>query len=102
MKRKILHNSKNTFTGYSKGKIGTPLPIVDKEGNVLKVGDTVKYFQQIGIIFYNPNYGRNGKYGVVIFDRMWYGDNPYDIAAYGKFIEITMDNGDKIHLEKLG
>lgn len=33
MKRKILHNSKNTFTGYSKGKIGTPLPIVDKEGN---------------------------------------------------------------------
>lgn len=51
MKRKILHNRKNTFTGYSKGKIGTPLPIVDKEGNVLKVGDTVKYFQQIGIIF---------------------------------------------------
>ena len=102
MKRKILCNSKNTFTGYPKGKIGTPLSIMDKEGNVLKVGDTVKYFRQIGVILYNPNCGRNGKYGVAISDSMWYGDNPYDIAAYGKFIEIPMDNGDKIHLEKLG
>lgn len=98
--RKILNNNNKSkrINGTSKGKIGTPLKIRDKNNNYLTVGDNIKYGDYQGVLLYNPSYNQ---YGIALTYSMWYGNNKYDIKSYGKFIEIPMDNGARMELEKL-
>lgn len=99
--RKILNNNNKPqrLNGTSKGKIGTLLNILDKNNVHLSIGDAVKYGEYSGVLLYNYHYDQ---YGVALDYSTWYGDNKYDIDSYGKFIEIPMDNGTKMELEKLG
>lgn len=98
--RKILRNNNKSkrLNGTKKGKIGTQLCIIDKLGNPLFVGNEVKYRDYKGVFLYNYHCDQ---YGVAISDSMWYGDDRYDINSYGKFIEIPMDNGARMEIEKL-
>lgn len=98
--RKILKNNKKSkrLNGTRNGKIGTQLCIMDRCGNLLSIGDETKYGEYKGILLYNHHYDQ---YGVALTDSMWYGDDKYNIDSYGKFIEIPMDNGVKMELEKL-
>lgn len=65
-------------------------------GKHICVGDFVMYGEYKGIVLFNP---ARDSYGIALDYSMWYGDNPYDINSYGKFIEIPMDNGAKLELE---
>lgn len=96
--RKILKNNKKSkrIHGTTKGKIGTLLSIMDKNGYFLSVGDSIRYGKYQGILLYNPEYSQ---YGVAIDGSMWYGDDPYNIGSYGKFIDIPMDNGGRMNIE---
>ena len=98
--RKILKNNNKSkrIKGTKKGVIGTQLYIMDRFGNLLSVGDEIRYGKYKGILLYNHHYDQ---YGVAIADSMWYGDNKYSIDSYGKFIEVPMDNGAKMELEKI-
>ena len=98
--RKILKNNKKSkrLNGTSKGKIGTILGIQDKNGEYLVVGDFISYGDYTGFLLYNHHYDR---YGVALSYSMWYGDDKFNIDSYGKFIEIPMDNGARMELEKL-
>lgn len=96
--RKILKNNNKSkrISGSVKGKIGTPLNILDKYMNYLFVGDEVKYGEYKGILLYNHHYGQ---YGVALDYSMWYGNDKYNIDSYGKFIDIPMDNGARMEIE---
>lgn len=95
--RKILKNNKSKRLNRTvKGKIGTPLSIMDKHMNKLSVGDVIKYGEYKGIILYNYHCNQ---YGVALDYSTWYGDDKYDIDSYGKFIEIPMDNGARMEIE---
>jgi len=72
--------------------------LTDRFGNLLSVGDEIKYGKYRGILLYNYHYEQ---YGVALDYSMWYGDDKYNIDSYGKFIEIPMDNGTRIELEKI-
>lgn len=98
--RKILKNKNKSerMHGAPKGKIGVMLNIVDKNNILLSVGDHVKYGNYRGVLLYNYHCGQ---YGIALDESMWYGDNLYDINSYGKFVEIPLDNGAKMELEKL-
>lgn len=52
--RKILKNNNKSkrFNGSKKGKIGTQLYILDKFGNLLSVGDGIKYGDYKGVFLY--------------------------------------------------
>lgn len=69
-----------------------------KYGNNLSTRDEVKYGRFVGILLYNHNCD---KYGIVIKDSMWYREDKYDINSYGNFIEIPMDNGARMKIEKM-
>jgi len=98
--RKILNNNNKSkrLHGTRKGKIGTILGIQDKNKEYLVVGDTVKYDKYKGVLLYNYHYDR---YGIALDYSMWYGEDKYNIDSYGKFIDIPMDNGVRMELEKL-
>ena len=98
MRRKILnnYNKQKRINGSKFGKIGKVLPILDMNGKYICVGDFVMYGEYKGIALFNP---ACDSYGIALDYSMWYGDNPYDINSYGKFIEIPMDNGAKLELE---
>ena len=97
--RKILNNKKSKrITGTSKGRIGLPLYLLDKNRNKLCVGDTVLYGTYRGILLYNYHIEQ---YGVALEDSMWYGTDKYSIDSYGKFVPIPMDNGARMLLEKI-
>lgn len=98
--RKILKNNNKSkrLNGTKKGKIGIQLNIMDKLGNLLSVGDEIKYGKYKGILLYNHYCDQ---YGVALIDSMWYGDDKYDINSYGKFVEIPMDNGGRMEIAKL-
>ena len=98
--RKILKNNNKSkrINGTEKGKIGSQLCLMDRLDNLLSVGDEVKYGEYEGILLYNPYYKQ---YGVALDYSMWYGDDKYNIDSYGKFIEIPMDNGARMELEKI-
>lgn len=97
---KILNNNNKSkrLNGTSKGKIGIVLDIKDKNEEYLIVGDYIRYGDYVGIILYNYHCNQ---YGIALDHSMWYGDDKYDINSYGKFIEIPMDNGGKMNLEKI-
>ncbi len=99
--RKILENNNKSkrLNGTKKGRIGTKLCIIDKLGNVLSVGDKIKYGKYKGVLLYNHYYDQ---YGIALTNSMWYGDDKYNIDSYGKFIEIPMDNGGRMELELVG
>ena len=80
----------------NKYSIGTPLSILDKNNNVLYIGDTIKYKEYQGILLYNFEYEEYG-----IFFGQWYGEDIYDSNSYGKFIGIPMDNGARMTIEKI-
>ena len=96
--RKILrnYNKSKRLNGTPEGRIGTILGLMDKDGNFLVVGDKVRYGKYKGIILYEPE--RRG-YGIALDYSMWYGDDKYDIASYGKFVDIPMDNGARMEIE---
>lgn len=96
--RKILKNNNKSkrINGTVKGKIGTPLNIIDKHSNFLSVGDEVKYGKYKGILLYNHYYDQ---YGIALDYSICYGNNKYNIDSYGKFIEIPMDNGGRMEIE---
>lgn len=96
--RKILinNNKSKRINGISKGRIRTPLNIIDKYRNNLSVGDKVKYGEYKGILLYNYHYNQ---YGIALDYSMWYGNDKYNIDSYGKFIEIPMDNGARMEIE---
>lgn len=96
--RKILkkNNKSKRINGTVKGKIRTPLNIMDKHMNNLSVGDEVKYGEYKGILLYNHHYDQ---YGIALDYSMWYGDNKYNIDSYGKFIDVPMDNGARMEIE---
>ena len=98
--RKILKNNNKSkrLNGTKKGKIGLQLNIMDKLGNLLSVGDEIKYGKYKGILLYNHYCDQ---YGVSLTDSMWYVDDKYDINSYGKFVEIPMDNGGRMEIAKL-
>lgn len=79
-----------------KGKIGTPLNIIDKHRTSLAAVDEVKYGEYKGILLYNHHYDQ---YGVALGYSMWHGDDKYNIDSYGKFIDISMDNGARMEIE---
>lgn len=86
------------MSGIRKGKIGTPLSLIDKNRQQLFVGDELQYGQYHGILLYNP---ASEQYGIALDYSKWYSDNKYDIKAYGKFIAIPMDNGARMEIEKI-
>lgn len=96
--RKILKNNNKSkrFNGSKKGKIGTQLYILDKFGNLLSVGDGIKYGDYKGVFLYNYHYDQ---YGIALDSSMRYGNDKYSIDSYEKFIEIPMDNGARMELE---
>lgn len=98
--RKILrnYNKSKRLKGTSEGRYGTILGLMDKNKNWLVVGDEVKYRKYHGILLYEPI--RKG-YGVALLDSMWYGNDKYDINSYGKFVDIPMDNGTRMEIEKV-
>lgn len=98
--RKILtnHSKSQRINGTTLGKIGTLLNIQDKHNNWLVVGDRVKYGDNIGILLYNYHYK---EYGIALEDSNYYGDDIYNIDSYGKFVNIPMDNGGKLTIERL-
>lgn len=98
---KVLNNYCKTkrLNGTSKGKIGTLLQLMDKNRELLFIGDTVRYGEYKGVLLYNHHLEQ---YGVALDCSMWYGDDKYNIDSYGKFIEIPMDNGTRMEIEKLG
>ncbi len=69
---------------------------MDKFGNLLSVGDEIKYGKYKGVLLYNHYYDQ---YGVAPDDSMWYGDDKYNVNSYGKFIVIPMDNVGRMELE---
>ena len=93
------YNKSKRITGTTKGKIGTVLHLIDKNKEVLSVGDTVRYGEYQGVLLYNHHYDQ---YGIALDYSMWYGDDKYNIDSYGKFIDIPMDNGARMEIEKLG
>ena len=97
---KVLNNYSKSkrLSGTSKGKIGTPLHLMDKNRQFLSVGDTVTYAGYQGIILYNHYCYR---YGVALDYSRWYGDDKYNINSYGKLIEIPMDNGARMEIKKI-
>lgn len=97
--RKILRNNYKSMrlSGVKKGRIGTPLPIVDKNNKPLAVGDSIRYGEYRGILLYCID---TDEYVIALDYSMWYGDDPYDFDSYGKAIKIPMDNGARIDLEK--
>ena len=96
--RKVLNNYNKSkhLHGTTKGKIGTVLKIKDKHNKYLTVGDTVKYGKYKGILLYEYI---SKRYGLALFGSMQFGEDPYDIDSYGKFIEVPMDGGAKLELE---
>ena len=98
---KILnnYNKSKRINGTSKGKIGTVLHLIDKNKEMVSVGDTVRYGEYQGALLYNHHYD---KYGIALDYSMWYGDDKYNIDSYGKFVDIPMDNGARMEIEKLG
>lgn len=101
MGRKILHNYNKSQrkSGDKRGKIGLQLPIMDKNGTYLSVGDMIQYGKYYeGRLLFNPSYNQ---YGVAIRWSMWYGDDEYNIDSYGKFVDIPMDNGARMEIEKI-
>lgn len=101
--RKVLNNyaKSKRITGSSKSRSGTILNILDKNDNILCVGDELSYGEYRGVLLYNPDYGRNGQYGLALDYSMWYGEDKYDINSYGKFVPLPMDNGAKMEICKL-
>ena len=93
------YNKSKRINGTSKGKIGTVLHLMDKNKERLSVGDTVRYGEYQGVLLYNHHYDQ---YGIALDYSMWYGDDKYNIDSYGKFIDIPMDNGARMEIEKLG
>lgn len=98
--RKILKNNNKSqrVNGTKKGKIGTLSCLMDRSRNFLSVGDEMRYEEYRGIFLFNHHCDC---YGVALTDYMWYGDDKYNINSYGKFIEIPMDNGARMKIEKL-
>lgn len=98
--RKVLrnYNKSKRLNGTPEGKIGTILGLMDKYGNYLVVGDEVRYGKYYGVLLYDP--GCRG-YGVAVSYSMWYGNDKYDIASYGKFVEIPMDNGARMEILRI-
>lgn len=98
--KKILKNTNKSkrLSGSKKGIIGTQLCLIDKSGNLLSVGDDIRYGEYRGVLLYNHHYDQ---YGVAIKDSMWYGDDKYNIDSYGKFVGIPMDNGARMEITKL-
>ena len=92
------YNKSKRISGTSKGKIGIVLHLMDKNKERLSVGDTVRYGEYRGVLLYNHHYD---KYGIALDYSMWYGDDRYNIDSYGKFIDIPMDNGARMEIEKL-
>lgn len=85
-------------------KICKELNITDKNDRWLFVGDTIRYCDQDGeyqgVLLYNPSYNPTyEKYG--LFFDMWYGDDKYNPKSYGKFVPISLDNSDKMKIEKI-
>ena len=93
------YNKSKRMNGASKGRIGTVLRLMDKNKEPLSVGDTVRYGEYQGVLLYNHHYDQ---YGIALDYSMWYGDDKYNIDSYGKFIDIPMDNGARMEIEKLG
>ena len=93
------YNKSKRISGTSKGKIGIVLHLMDKNKERLSVGDTVRYGEYQGVLLYNHHYD---KYGIALDYSMWYGDDKYNIDSYGKFVDIPMDNGARMEIEKLG
>lgn len=98
--RKILKNNNKSkrFYGTQKGKIGTQLYILDKFGNLLSVGDEIKYGEYKGVLLYNHHYDQ---YGIALDYSMRYGNDKYNIDSYEKFVDIPMDNGARMKLEMI-
>lgn len=96
--RKILKNNNKSkrIHGTIKGRIGTQLNIMDKNNNVLSIGDEIKYGEYKGIILYDY---LGDQYFIALTYSMWHGDDKYDLKSYGKFIDIPMDNGGRMDIE---
>lgn len=93
------YNKSKRLNGTSKSRIGTVLHLMDRNKEILSVGDTVRYGEYQGVLLYNHHYDQ---YGIALDYSMWYGDDKYNIDSYGKFINIPMDNGARMEIEKLG
>ena len=93
------YNKSKRINGTTKGKIGTVLHLMDKNKERLSIGDTVRYGEYQGVLLYNHHYDQ---YGIALDYSMWYGDDKYSIDSYGKFVDIPMDNGARMEIEKLG
>lgn len=81
-------------------KICKELNITDKNDRWLFVGDTIRYCDKDGeykgVLLYNPRYEEYG-----LFFDMCYGDDKYNPNSYGKFVPISLDNSDKMKIEKI-
>ena len=84
------------ISGYKNNRVGTPLGIHDKNGNEIKVGDKIKYNNDDCIVLFN---GYN--FCACILYSKWYGYEEFNHNSYGKAYDLPMDNGAKMHIEKL-
>ena len=100
IRKKVLKNNQksNRISGTSKGRIGFPLPIRDRNGEKLCVGDHIKYGEYEGIILHNHY---SDQYGIAVNNSMWCGEDVYNIDSYGKFVPIPMDNGARMEILKI-
>lgn len=100
IRRKVLNNFKTAkrLNGTKQGSVGRILNILDRNGERLAIGNTIRYGKYSGVLLYNY-YSK--QYGVAIDYSMCYGENKYDINSYSKFIDIPLDNGARMEIEKL-
>ena len=98
--RKILKNNNKSkrMSGYAKGRVGMELNISDKNNIKLKIGDDISYGKYTGVLLYNPSYDQ---YGIALDYSLKMGADKYNINSYYKFIEIPMDDGARIDIEKI-
>lgn len=99
MKNILKNNNKSKrMSGYAKGKIGMELNIYDKNNTKLRIGDSISYYKYTGVLLYNPFYDQ---YGIALDYSLKFGADKYNINYYSKFIEIPMDNGARMDIEKI-
>jgi len=89
-----IHRQK--FSGYKQNKLGLALPIHDKNGNQLHVGDKIRAFGYDGIIFWCQDYKC---YQMCLSYSKWYGDDEYNADSYGKAYDLRLDDGARMEIE---
>ena len=88
-----------SLSGHKKGRLGTPLGIHDKDGNMLYVGDEITYGNELCVILWNES---SKRWEAMLERSLWYQEkNKFDETSYGKSLYIPMDDGARMSITLL-